>query len=502
MRKLSVCWCACLFAAISLEPASGAELMKSTKGGDVEIFGQWRYLYSNQQQFPLNSAGEFGGPRWTLDNRLDLGTRWIINDQLRLEAEIKILDGQVAGELDDVGIALRDDARRTLRGWDPSDVDLRQAYLQWNAPWFMLRVGQQYSRWGLGLVANDGRQPEDRFGFSRYGDMSERLIVATRPLASLEGWLSQVVTAVGGGLVYHDENCSLRAGDRGGEIIGTIFYREEGLEGGMYVAGRIQDDEDGTFIHAAAIDFFASLLPGPDEEGLVAEAEIALLTGTTDRIIQADRTGGLEISALGAVLRGGWQFGPLRLRPVLEIGYASGDADPYDGVVTQFSFDPDYQVGLVLYDVLLRQISAMAAQELADPDRVGQPVSGTDLIPTGGEVSNSIYLMATVGLKPLEQLSLLGGVLVAFSATPFSQNYQSFANGGVPVNLYGKHDPGRYLGSEFDLGADWKQPIWKGIGLLAGVQVGWFLPGSAFDRPEGGRPGVVSRFLGRVALNW
>ena len=34
----------------------------------------------------------------------------------------------------------------------------------------------------------------------------------------------------------------------------------------------------------------------------------------------------------------------------VELGYASGDADPYDGTQRRFVFDPNHKVGLLLFD--------------------------------------------------------------------------------------------------------------------------------------------------------
>jgi len=72
----------------------------------------------------------------------------------------------------------------------------------------------------------------------------------------------------------------------------------------------------------------------------------------------------------------------------------------------------------------------------------------------------------------------------------------------VPTNPYGLSGAGRDLGHEVDLGLDWDQPIWRDFHLLAGVQAGWFYPGSAFDRPDGRRPGIIARLLCRAALTW
>jgi hypothetical protein len=211
---------------------------------------------------------------------------------------------------------------------------------------------------------------------------------------------------------------------------------------------------------------------------------------------------GVDLLAFGAVARAGWRFDFLGFLPLVEFGFASGDADPHDDTVTAFSFDPDYKVGLVLFDTVLRGVSAMAAAEAADPERIGQPLPGTDMLPTKGRVSGALYLNPTVQIQPLEQLTVLAGFLYAWSAVPFAQSYQTFKNGGVNTNLYGLQDPSRDLGYEIDVGLDWNQEIFGDLHLIAGVQAGWFFPGSAFDRPDGTRPDTIMRFLGRAMIAW
>jgi hypothetical protein len=52
------------------------------------------------------------------------------------------------------------------------------------------------------------------------------------------------------------------------------------------------------------------------------------------------------------------------------------------------------------------------------------------------------------------------------------------------------------------VGLDWDQEIFGDLRLVAGVQAGWFFPGSAFDRPDGTRPGTLTRVLGRAMIAW
>src|SRR5581483_2423689 len=45
----------------------------------------------------------------------------------------------------------------------------------------------------------------------------------------------------------------------------------------------------------------------------------------------------------------------------VEVGYASGDADPYDTSEKRFVFDPNHKVGLLLFDEVMRWQTARAS---------------------------------------------------------------------------------------------------------------------------------------------
>jgi hypothetical protein len=471
---------------------------------DTAFHAEWRWALSRAEPFPLNADGERSGLGWTLDQRLRLGMDQEVDGLLRFEGELELLAGQVAGDFDHLAPLLRRDERETLRGWDLKNAELRRFSISWRAPWFELRAGQMSSHFGLGLLANDGRDTPERFGPAGGGDLSDRLVLATRPFASLmpDSWAARLVLAIGGGVVYRDENADLREGDVGGEALLSLFYREPGLFAGFYMAGRFQEDDDGDDLDVVALDLSARWEPEPGQGGPLLAAEVALLVGHTTRLLQAERLEGVDVLASGGVARAGWRFVPWEIEPVLEVGYASGDSNLHDGRMTQFSFDPNLRVGLVLFDHVLRALSAMAAAEAADPDRVAEPLPGVDQLATGGRVSNAVYLFPTVRLRPLENLCLRLGLLGAWSAVDLGQAYQTFKNGGVPTNAYGKAHPGRELGWEVDMGLTFEQPFWERLRLVTSIEAGWFFPGAAFERPDGSRPETSARVLAWAALVW
>lgn len=490
-------WLFAMVLCAGVGPAQAAEIQVQTAAG-VQYYGLWQMIYSHEQPFPLNEAGQASGLGWVLDNRLDAGFAQELSEKFAVEAELRVFYGQVDGDLDHVGALLRPDARETLRGWDLRQAELRSLFLRFEGSSLEIQAGQMRRHFGLGLLENDGRPALDRFGFQTHGDISDRLLLRTRPLAGLfpDSFWGDWILLVGAGLVYQDENCDLRKGDLGGEVLLSLSYPGP-VEGGLYVAGRFEMDEDGRRQDTVVLDAFAKHRSAGS--GLWAEAELAFLAGATDRVEHVD---GARISAFGAVARAGWEFSLLGLRPLLEAGFASGDPNPHDATVSAFAFDPDFKVGLVLFDTILRAVSAMDAEESADPALVGRPLPGASGLATGGRVTNAFYVHPTLRLKPLAPLTLLVGLLYARSAVELAQSYQTFRNGDIATNSFGRLRPGHELGFELDVGAEWDQALREELHLRLGAQAGWFFPGSALERPDGSRPGIVARLVVRAALTW
>ena len=93
--------------------------------------------------------------------------------------------------------------------------------------------------------------------------------------------------------------------------------------------------------------------------------------------------------------------------PQVEVGYASGDANPFDDQANGFTMNRDYKVGLVLFDEVMLFQTQNAARRLSDPALLGAPPPGLDLLPTEGAITNALYLKPTLRWKP----GFLGGRL-------------------------------------------------------------------------------------------
>jgi hypothetical protein len=383
----------------------------------------------------------------------------------------------------------------------------------------------------MGLVANDGDHPS-LFGDYRYGNIVEQILFATKPL----GVQSPFVVALAGNLVYRDNVANLLNGDRAWQGILAAFYERGPDMLGVYGVYRHQsrDQSSGPYYpYADTIDVgvldvaghFARPVALPDETAYVFGAfEAATELGSTnaERTVDQAASGrktGIQTyggaAALGVVLAGREQHvvapQPADKRPDLygklvarvEVGYASGDADPIDDTEKRFVFDPNHKVGLLLFDEVMRWQTARASVAAQDPNLANgsRPAPGTGLLPTSGGVFGAEYVYPTVVYRPRSWLDLKAGAVIAQTTADYVDPYR-LAVQGAYVNFTGG-DPKRHdLGLELDGGFEARVPLEFGLRLQLGAQAGVLFPGGALADATGSAMKTPWIAIGRVGLQY
>ncbi len=189
-------------------------------------------------------------------------------------------------------------------------------------------------------------------------------------------------------------------------------------------------------IVAAAVDIaghFATPIPGNPSTYLYGAGEVAFILGSTNELRSADQAltgqltaiqsygGAASIGVVHEARRAG-DAAPSGQVPVsssplasaddprtwgdiavqLEVGYASGDANPYDTTEHRFTFDPNHKVGLVLFDEVMRWQTARASAAAQDPllQNGTRPTPGVNLLPSHGGVFGAEYLYPTIIVRP------------------------------------------------------------------------------------------------------
>jgi hypothetical protein len=342
-------------------------------------------------------------------------------------------------------------------------VQVKRAWLELALPVGNLRVGRQPSNWGLGILSNAGDGFDDDFGENHFGSTFDRIAFATKPFSILRALrhetsvesnfvfayaydkLSEEPCITGTQLALFNKgfDCTFldpdtrfakqqaerpfgssqwleHGNDDVQEHIFVLLYNDEKwhpetptdqLKMGLYVVWRTQGHSytvplpAGTVDHGASIriyDGYYKLRLGR----FYSEAEGYVITGTASGVIPLGcptPTCDKEALAIGAVWRGGVMTPSFD--GIFEAGYASGDDDISDGTFKQRALHPDYNVGLLLYEEVLRQRTFAVYSKFF----------GNALESLGG-VIDSYYLFPRVRYRPRRVPGLEGllGVVLAW----------------------------------------------------------------------------------------
>lgn len=397
----------------------------------------------------VDDEGNTLGQSLVLDSRLraGVGFSWKGFDA---RTEWDLFDGQLAGDAWD--IRGTEDARHR-ESLDlltrPDAFTARRLSIGGRVGPVALEGGLVTSRWGLGMVANDGAT-DPEFGRNDFGDRVIRLRVATRPLVG-----KPLTLVVAGDRVVEDELADwspLEGGEEAWQLVASVLYGErEGARTGVYYVYRDQTELDAVrTTQAHVVDAFGDLpvpLRGAD---LRFAVEGAGIFGETTRGQSYSSREGLTVQAAGVTGLAEARLKAVPLRVAARGGWASGDTNPDDGASNDFTFDRDFDVGSVLFDEVLGAVDAAAYAQLQDPAHSGGAPDGAESLVAEGAFRHAAFVQPIVEVTPKKWLSLKAGVLLAWNTNPVQQPFTTARNGGVPTNHLGDATEGYDLGTEID----------------------------------------------------
>ena len=446
---------------------------------EAKVLGQNKYLY-----------------HWLrLNPRLDVGESFSVVGQIDLPR------GLLVGDL----TRYVDAGRDALNEYRWYDVHPRELYVEWRSPIGTFRLGQQAGHWGMGLLANDGNHVR-MFGDNRRGSLTERLLFATRPF----GKDTPLLLVAAGDLVYQDNTANLLDGEKAMQGVLAALYRTDWAELGVYGVARHQWRSKESFdqftpytetLTVGVVDVTGKIrgkIPGTDAFAY-AQAESATIFGGTS-FIRSSYANNLDptakrdkerIVSVGAAATIGFTHTRTLGSEVwgdvvteLEWGYASGDANPYDGATHRFTFDQNHNVGLVLFDDVFRWKTARAATIAQDERVVNRPNPGLQFLPSQGGVFGATYLNPRAIVRPRRWVDVKLGFVIAQASADVVDPYHVGALGSYR-NYDGSDSKSRDLGFEIDSGVDFRIPLAESIRLEVGAEGGVLFPGHAFDTTTG-----------------
>ena len=379
-------------------------------------------------------------------------------------------------------------------------IELRQAFLEYRWATAAVRVGQQTSQFGLGILANAGAAdaaPGD-FGHARLGSLTWRALVIGRPLFSLGGAWRAVEPVLAVDLVVRDSTADFYQGDRAVQGIVGVRFNVDAERIVALTAIYRRQRADYSPAGDRATDVFAIDLSTKWTFSRVSLGfEVAGIVGSTT-VGRTNEFPVMQVRQLGALAKLAWRLRSTTI--LLDLGFASGDNNPYDDQLNAFRFDRDSHAGLILFEQVLGYQSARSALRLVDPDLVGVPPEGISLLPTGGSITSAAYLFPRLNQSLADWLDLYGGPLVAFSTAKLTDPYSSrLLGGGAQLNYLGTK-PGDYLGTEVDVGLQGHWDLTADLKLAGTLEGGAFFPGNAFAR-AGGRMDPVGLVRLRLMLS-
>lgn len=503
--------------------------------------GEHQLRYLAERSFPLVASASAAarqpgltdqslGQKQSLSHWLRVTPRLQLKDTFEVVAQVDVLTGMIAAD---------DKARDVNADYTPrnaydgfSNIQLRWLYAQYTLPWATVRLGQQPNHWGMGILTNDGDHPS-LFGDYRYGVMDERILFATKP----GGPNSDFNVALAGDLVYRDQLARLTRGQHALQAVLETYWERGPDTLGVYAAYRHQtQDETSTGALAGytsksdrvSIDVHGRVvkpIPSDNDAFLYAEVEAAYVLGSTDDQRSPDQ-GKSQLRSYGGAAKLGvvhrkWVAdearkksstaivgeerpqAPLRsfgnIVGEVEVGYASGDAAPYDGTDKRFTFDPNHKVGLLLFDEILRWQTARSATAAVDPSLGAKALVNGASPPSNGGVFGASYINPTATYRPWHWLDLKGGMVVAQSTSDVVDPYRVLANGAY-TNYRGGNPKRKDLGLELDAGFEARRQLDYGITAQAGAQAGILFPGGALEDANGSRLPTQWIFIGRLGL--
>ena len=338
-----------------------------------------------------NTAAE--GSQWTTDHRLRLQPGWLMSDRVALHAQFDVLGWTRWGDDpvraidpttgEEIPTVFADSVQPPTTADGGAMLSNFRATRAWAEVRFdrgMLQFGRMPFHWGTGMVFNAGNRMIDEFG-----DTTDRV-----------QWTSKVgdVFLMGG---FESRAEGLPAvGDDYRSAMGSVVYKTEKAAIGTLHTYRWQsNNDDGTAIEPQKFttyigDVWGEASIGPAELAL----EFAAILGGGDLDTGAND---LRLSQFGGNLDLG--FHPDRIRIGLRGGFATGDADDTDTQLKTFTYDPDFNVSLLLFEEPMPTLEATVPSEAND----GRTTAAAR---TGSAISNAVWVRPRIGYQILDDLSV------------------------------------------------------------------------------------------------
>lgn len=421
--------------------------------------------------------------------------------EIRVDVAADLLSGPFGTSLEDPLLA-RDSFQPYADGLGSADAQhLRVASLTMNFAGIRLLGGRTINTWGLGILAQSADDDPMQFGFKRTGHYVNRVFAGIMPAAWWMGDAARTEAPFVLGYAYdwieYDDRTRRRDGDEGNNQIVTAGWFGSQLQAGFFGVRRTTENDLALATNAWVADVFASYAFEANQWDLKVGTEWVYAVGDTEVLRSTTNPDDVDVEQFGGAVRFDANNDLFLFR--LEGGVASGDSRPFDDTARGFAFASDHRVGVALFPEYLRRHTAISAQNISDPRFTGEPPVAIDEIPSRGGVSQAMYLHPVFGIRPFEQLTLMGGIVWARSTVDYADAYQTSLAGGEASGPRGARRK-RELGTEINAGIRYRQPLGAGFEVDARFDAGILFPGEVFDTEDGESAAAFGVLVGQLML--
>jgi len=408
------------------------------------------------------------GAAWWANHRLRLAPAFLLSENVTLFTEVdvlpfvnwgdsaQVLNDPITGDPQPGVFAHSVSAPPSADGAGGlQNINVRRVFGEITTPVAKIRFGRMPVHWGSGMVYNAGNGPLDE-----YGDTSDRIQI-TAPVGKVH---------LIGAFETNTENY-INTNDDLKTITGAVAFLGERSGIGTYNTYRWQRfDKDADFSLFTG-DIWAEAQLG----GTHLEWEFAFQLGGGD---YSESVNDVRVTGLGSHLSA--VFGNDRFRMGVAGGFATGDADPFDAEYSTFSFDPDFNLTLMMFE------EPMPVLMHANPHPENNGGREYGAVQLGDGISNAMYMRPVVQMTATEGLD--------FELAWFAAQAAKLSEAGGGKKGYG---------SELDLTVDYRPFDHFELSSTTGI----FFPGKYFQTFEheelgGGfkRAAFGTRLVGTVSF--
>jgi hypothetical protein len=534
---------------------SSAYAEEDSVGYDISLSGYYKVRYNFTDQLDLWKAKKFAGFDRRLSTRDEADIDYplvdrannvsyfthkftllptiVVNESLKIKLQIDAFSHATNFDEDSPVRAIEPygvwgDGHGTVLMQNTEDEEgnaiISRAYAEAKLPFGLLRFGRMASQFGMGIFSNNGEN-EQRWGDSKYGDTYDRVLFATKPLGIDSDFTVALLAdkIIEGRLAYEGRN------DDVDEYGFVMYYDTKPIAGGVYGIWRMQNSSStNAYIFDATLKLNLDMIHFQTEAFMISGKTKAIPAldedfpnnpgvPPGDNLIRPNMT----LDAFNWVFDASADLGTVSYLG-LTGGYLSGDeggtagSSTGDKKITSLSIDPDYNVGLIMFEQAMAYRSMVGTMNkliTIEENRVDGIFTAAgetdeevallinivkDLGPTKGAAKNAIFLMPTVVVTPMEEMNLQFSFLWAIANKDYvdyvydksSGNYIIIDESGEYVatdesdyyrEKYAKTKKTKNYGYEFDLGFSYNYTE----NFNFGVQAGYFLPGDIFNKPDG-----------------